>query len=32
MRTQEPVWLGADDNGICEYAINLVIYYNKKGT
>ncbi|MFQ9509517.1 MAG: minor capsid protein [Lachnospiraceae bacterium] len=31
MRTQEPVWLGADDNGICEYAINLVIYYNKKG-
>lgn len=27
MRTDEPVFLGTDEEGIYEYVINLVIYY-----
>lgn len=29
MRTDEPISLGTDDNGIYEYVINLVIYYER---
>ncbi|KOF56618.1 MULTISPECIES: minor capsid protein [Clostridium] len=29
MRTDEPVSVGTDDNGIYEYVVNLIIYYER---
>jgi lipid-A-disaccharide synthase-like uncharacterized protein len=29
MRTSEPISVGTDDNGIYEYVVNLIIYYER---